>query len=447
MAKGTNYTEKDTKKDFERFQKGEIDWNQIRGFNDEHKFWIIRNRLNSSFLVHDELMTDEILREYILSGNSNFYKCHIYGRGNDIKKADKETLKLHQRIKSLQITEKEWLSAIKKRDRKNCSTLYLDDFMMLVKNCTTLTVKLAEAIFYKAPLMIMDEEIRKTLFESDKKYDVSDYLIHQIMNRDLGLTIDNDVPISEKTWQYIANNYKKARFMEDELVVHPDRPNWVRQKEIEKCAILPRTLKEDMTADDVLFWFKIHGKRLYKDQVINYLKEFECNDWERVVTENPDIFQYLKRPKASICEAAIKARPENIQYIKNPSEKLKVLAISLDENCKQYVEITDKTCKALGIPTTEITPELYPESYYLVSFYEDLCDEGYLHYHTVIEGKNMKKFMEGTFTVSFGNLDDGERREVSECARVQSITKEEYDVLNKLGLSHCSSGYFGFHED
>ena len=94
------------------------------------------------------------------------------------------------------------------------------------------------------------------------------------------------------------------------------------------------------------------------------------------------------------------------------------------------------------VETKENNP--YPAKYYLVSFNEDLCDEGYLHYHEIVEGKDMIDFMRQTFRVSFGNLDDDEVRRVSECANVKAITEEEYEILKKLGLDYSSSGYFGF---
>ena len=140
----------------------------------------------------------------------------------------------------------------------------------------------------------------------------------------------------------------------------------------------------------------------------------------------------------------MKANPENIGYVRKPSEKLKALAITLNPKCKQYVEVTEKTCKLLGWDIEEKTPEPYPAPYYLVMMSEDLCDEGYLEYVEVIEGKNMKKFMEDSFSLHFGNLEDGETRYVKDCANIKELTKEEYQILCKLGLTHIESGHFYF---
>lgn len=79
MSLETNYTVEDTKSDFERFKEGGLDWNQIRGFNDEHKWWIIRNKPKSSFLCHNELVTDEMLKECILLGYCDFVRFSITG--------------------------------------------------------------------------------------------------------------------------------------------------------------------------------------------------------------------------------------------------------------------------------------------------------------------------------------------------------------------------------
>lgn len=73
------YTPEDTENDFNRFKAGEILWTQIRGFNDEHKRWIIRNKVNSSFLLKDDLMDDEMLKEGIVVGNISFSKYSLFG--------------------------------------------------------------------------------------------------------------------------------------------------------------------------------------------------------------------------------------------------------------------------------------------------------------------------------------------------------------------------------
>lgn len=420
------FTEQDIINDFERFKKGEIYWNQIRGFNDEHKYWIIHNTPNSSFLTHAELMTDEMLKECILRGYDNFFRHSLFNQENE------ELKRIIERIKSLNITEDEWLEGIANHIPNKGYSFLFNSFMDMVLNCTELSFNLAYAIFYKSPLMILNEEMQSLLFKSEKKFEISNYLIHQTIENGLQICLPQNTPISEETWKYIEENYDKAFMIKNEIFLRDDVPISIRRKEIEDSRYINRNMKENMTVDDVLYWYDLYAKEL--NGVEDYMKDFSCN-WINVVSKNPEIFKYVPRQTVKICEAAIKAEPKNIQYVKKPSEKLKNLAVSLNPDCKKYVELTEKT------------PESYLANYYLVSFTEDLCDEGYLHCHMVVEGKDMKKFMNKTFTVSFGNLYDDEKRRVSECASIKELTKEEYQVLKKLHLESDMSGYFNFDID
>lgn len=449
MENKVNYTVKDTESDFLRFQAGEIFWDQIRGFNDEHKWWIIRNKPNSSFICNDELMTDEMLKECILLGYSDFYRTPMFKKGEKenehIKQFMKKYNSLNERICSLNLTEDEWIQGIKNRKSEN-TFFFIDEYIEMVLQCAKLTYSIAEAIFYKNPVFLTHEKINDLLLNSEKKYEITDYLMHQILDNDLHLGMSSDLPISDETWKYIESKFDDS-WISDDILEHPNCPDSIRQKEIKNSKYISRKMKKNMKANEIILWYN-----LYKDEISDvdyYLKEFKSEEWEQVVTLQPEIFQYLYKPKAKVCEAAVKAEPMNIKYVKKPSEKLKVLAIQLNPKCQEFVEITEKTSELLGYPIqkTMETPKPYPEKYYLVSFEEDLCDEGYLHYHTIVEGKDMVEFMKQTFRVSFGNLYDDEIRRVSKCANVKAITEEEYNVLKKLDLDYSSSGYFSFDDD
>ena len=437
MSLETNYTVEDTKSDFERFKEGGLDWNQIRGFNDEHKWWIIRNKPRSSFLCHDELMTDEMLKECILLGYCDFVRFSIFGNKNQ-----EEIDAIVARVKSLNLTEAEWLQGIKNRIPVGMF-LEVDSYGMLVFNCAELTYTLIEALFYKFPMFIFEQKVYDTLLGSEDKYKYTDHLIHLILDENLHMGIAPDWPLSKETWDYIESRFDDT-MRDDEIIKREDCPASIRRKEIERGHYISRAMEAHMTADEIVYWYELYGNDIR--DVKNELKDVYCEEWENVVSQKPELFKYIYKPKAKVCEEAIKADPLNIQYVPNPSEKLKVLAIQLNPKAKKYVKMTEKTCKALGIDfkveTKENNP--YPAKYYLVSFNEDLCDEGYLHYHEIVEGKDMIDFMRQTFRVSFGNLDDDEGRRVSECANVKAITEEEYEILKKLGLDYSSSGYFGF---
>ena len=56
----------------------------------------------------------------------------------------------------------------------------------------------------------------------------------------------------------------------------------------------------------------------------------------------------------------------------------------------------------------------------------------------------MEDFMESQFSLTFGNLDDYNKRMVKDCFSYQPITEDEYRLLKKLGLSSLSSGIWSF---
>lgn len=428
-----NFTEQDTRNDFERMKKGEIYWNQVRGFNDEHKWWIINNMKDSTFLSHDELMTDEMIKECIIHGICDFFKVGFF------KSLDADDIKpLIDRIKNLGLTEEEWLQAIKNREIKHPG-MFPDEMILMVETCAELTVDICFAIINKNPFMVVEKVIRDILLESNRKYEFSSFFVHQVFENNLHVQIPNDLPIDEETWNYIEG-LNLIYWNNKYLLKRSDCPISIRRKAIEESEEA-WAIRDEMTADDVLYWFEY-----YKDKVEawRYVKNFHCDNWEDVVAKKNEIFPYIPKQTAKVCEIAVKANPENIKYVRKPSEKLKKLALTLNPNCKQYIDITEKTCKMMGWNIEEKTPDPYPAPYYLVKFSEDLCDEGYLNYVTVVKGKNMNHFINKSFTVSFGNLDDDTTRYVRDCASIQEITKEEYDILCKLGLDNIESGFFYF---
>ena len=78
---------------------------------------------------------------------------------------------------------------------------------------------------------------------------------------------------------------------------------------------------------------------------------------------------------------------------------------------------------------------------------EDLADEGDLVRHMIVAGKDMQKFLNGTVSISFGNLDDDEERKISKIAKYKPITKEEIEILKKFNVDDIESGYWMFNDD
>lgn len=444
-----NFTPQDTENDFKRFQNGELRWHQIRGFNDEHKMWIIHNKPNSSFLICDHFMSDEVLREAICEGVLN-YKERDFMCGN---KSPEDVEAFKKRVQSLNITEAEWLKAISKTEIND--KWFGSNFLHVAADMSDLTYDIAEAIFYKFPTYIVfSEKIRDMLLSSDKKYEISDYVVHKIIEDDLHIGLEGYLTLNEDTWNYLDSIYDKIPYhIQEEIFERPDCPSSLRIKEIKSTKNIHSGLEKSMKAEELVLYYDLYNTERYFSSNV---KDFESCEWEEAVRQRPQLFQYIHKPNAKICEAAVEADPMNIKFVKKPSEKLKVMAIKANPKCQNFVEMTEKTSKLLGYDVqtapsekTEVPKkaEPYPEKYYLVSFDEDLCDEGNLHYHEIVEGKDMIEYMKQTFRVNFGNMDDDRYRRVSDCACVTPVTEAEYNVLRKLNLLSSESGYFNFDDE
>ena len=213
-------------------------------------------------------------------------------------------------------------------------------------------------------------------------------------------------------------------------------------------------VNKDMSAQEVVHWYQLYG-RPNRENSYERLKEIvngiNCDDWVSVVTECPRIFSMLEAPDPDVCKAAVSAHPANIRFVKNPPDELTILALSLDMSCARYrqVTLTDKVCKALKLDRKKDIPSVsyrYPAPYYLVSFHENLADEGSLYHHKVMTGIEVERFLKGSFHIHFGNINDSGSRNILKRANVMALTQEEYNVLRKLNLLYINSGYFSFDE-
>lgn len=415
-------------RDFQRMKDGELLWTQVEGFDDECKWWLINNEKYSTFFRNIELMNDEMLKTLIVNkGCSDFFSLAMVTDDESEKKS------IIDRIKGLNLTENEWLTALKNFTNYNTEPILLSSFYMMVYECADMTNEIAVTLCNIVIFLINDKRIEPYLKESDKE-NIFDNYINKVINNtngSVGLDLNNDIPISEKTWNIIEKNLDKLNSsLSKDLLNHKDCPTSIHHMYIAKDKYL-HDLKI-LTAEEVIYWFDLY----HNQNLSSIITDIVCDDWGSVVRERPDIFKLLKNPNATVCKIAVEVDANNYFLCKKPSKKLTDFAIKCHPELKRKIE--NKNIKE---------KQAYTSPYYLVKFMEDLCDEGYLVCSKIIKGKDMKSFMDKTFCVIFGNLYDDTDRKVKDCVEVIPLTEEKANLLFELGFDNFGDGNFIFEDE
>lgn len=245
--------------------------------------------------------------------------------------------------------------------------------------------------------------------------------------------------LTDDMWKEICGT-KEYRLIAEYLKRGFDAPDFVKEEVLLSSS--GDSYAEDVPLNGHLL--KVFFDR-WRDEVSEYfIREVLKNNTDRMETIKayPELYKYIGKPKKAETELAVELMPKNLEFVKKQSEKICLMALEKDPSVSKYVKIqTDAISELIGIKE-EVTE--YPAPYYLLSACEDLADEGYLNYVTIIEGKDMEDFMESQFSLTFGNLYDYNKRMVKDCFSYQPITEDEYRLLKKLGLSLLSSGIWSF---
>lgn len=417
--------------EFEALKSGKLSYRQIDDLTDEMKWYLVKSDEPTGFKRDYPLMSDDMLRYLIVNGETPGYVT------------TKNVDDLYKRIVNLNITEDEWVQGIKK-----CKITWISPEYpyMILKSGVTITNKMALEICKRMPLFIKEDRINSVLSYNDK-IAISQAYTNMLKNGvRLPFQLPKILPLTDDQWRQLQNQndirYQKS-FLQRE-----DMPTDIKRELLKEMNYID-DFGNNLSENDIIFWLHHHKNddEYYIEKAVNY--HIPTTMLPNITKACIWIFPLLKKKTAKVCQIAVEIDPSNIRFVKRPSDKLRVLAVTKDPSTKQYLDkITPAVLKILGenldIETENAKINKYPNDYYLVQFHEDLCDEGYLHCIKIVEGKNMEDFMRSTFTVSFGNMDDNETRNVSDCATIMPITKEERDILEKLNLTHIESGFFDF---
>lgn len=383
---------------FTLLQQDKINIDSIENPTDEMLWWAINN--------------DKPIRKVKLSKDMIL---HLLGNG-------KSTFNIKQ-LNDIEVPENTWVSYINK-----LKFFVADPIMKYILSSIEMTENIAMALCLRFPIFYTDENIKKNVPENRKR-EISDVFFNGLKNETRWHSeLPTELPISDEQWSWmLETNYLVlcTGRIENYIQKRHDVPKSVKYEILK----FNHYLKEfgPITADELIVWLDAHKDRMdtwqCQDSIKYYLK---CDDMESVLKTHGWFIKYLKNQSYKLCKASLDCDPSNIQYIKKPSEKVINYALSLDESVREYIKIENQ----------------YPANKYLIKFHENLCDEGYLIKVCVIDGKDMADFMDRTTSLSFGNLEDNEERNVKSIASYVPITDDELKVLRKFGLDNIQSGYF-----
>lgn len=407
--------------EFEKLKAGKIFYWQVEDFTDEMKWYLIKNVPNSAFLSDYKMMNDEMLAYAIKNG--------IF-RYTDLK----EDKKLGSRINSLELTESDWIQGIKSSKDKNSFFCRLVLTYVSPTSSIALEVCKAYPTAFDFVLSMLSEEHKKELAQ----------LMFNMIKEEPSYSFPNMLQLTDEMWNELTESKCFGKPFWKELMERDDVPDKFIKSYLDCTDYLYHP--EKFSPENIAYWANAHrdsGWRCYCS-LDNMSDRQAC----KVIPLIPWAFKEMDRRTLKFCLAAVKADVTNMQYIQNPSEKLMVEAVKANKEAAKYLEvITPKVKELIGdMVVPGVKADLYPEKYYLVSFNEDLADEGYLQYRVIVKGEDMDAFMRQTFKLSFGNIDDDEERYVSQCANFMPLTEEEYKVLTKFKIEGMS-GYFSFSND
>lgn len=410
--------------EFEKLKAGKIFYWQVENFTDEMKWYLIKNVPNSSFLSDYKMMNDEMLAYAIKNGVFR----------NPGPKKDGE---LASRINSLELTESDWIQGIK--SSKDFKTAF---FCSLVSEYASLTSSIVLEMCKTYPKTAYCSIIH--ILSKEHIKELSQFMFNEVKNNP-EYSFPNTLPITDEMWNELIESRCFSRLSDwSEYMKREDVPDKFIKGYLDCTEYLYEP--EKFSPENVAYWANAHRNSGWKcyNCLDNMSERLAC----KVIRIIPWAFKEMERRTIKFCLAAVKADVKNMQYIKNPSEKLMVEAVKTNKEAAKYLEvITPKVRELIGdMVVPGVKAVLYPEKYYLVSFDENLADEGNLQCKIIVKGEDMDAFMQQTFKVSFGNLDDDEERYVSQRAKIVPLTEEEYKILTKFNIE-CMSGYFSFSND
>lgn len=410
--------------EFEKLKAGKIYYWQVEDFTDEMKWYLIKNVPNSAFLREFDMMNNEMLAYAIKEG--------IFINPNSDKNEE-----LASRINDIQLTENDWIQGIKKAIK--FKTAY---FCLLVSTYAPLTSSIILEMCKAYPEAVYCSFVSN--LSEEHMAELSQFMFDMVKEGTED-TFPNTLPLTDEMWDELTKSKCFGiSYAWSEYLQRDDVPDKFIRCYLDCVDYLYEP--EKFSPENIAYWANAHrndGWKCYK-----YLDSMSDKLACKVIPLIPWAFKEMNRRTHKFCLAAIKADVENMQYIQNPSEKLMIEAVKANKEAAKYLKVVTPEVKELIGDTVvpEVKADLYPEKYYLVSFDENLADEGDLQCKVIVKGEDMEAFMQQTFRVSFGNLDDDEERYVSQRANVMPLTEEEYKVLTKFNIE-CMSGYFSFSND
>lgn len=353
-------------------------------------------------------------------------------------------------------TEKDIIEGIKNSEMNlwwNEFCQALPEELMSKKIATAAVKKYSMCIGYPAIKPLKDDKLIELAFKSyEREYnwfkenDSDHKCSMQMVLTDEELTDDRVMKILEiegdrVLWRFGKSKNKLSKKVREYIVK-------TYKKSLEELSL---------DGEEILLWYDSHFNEDMRRSYIWDRLFSEYNDKTALLEKHGHLIVNIKKPKAGEKMAAIKCDPMNLQHIYQQTEKLCMAALEINKDAFKFVNNkTKKILKFMGIEEEKkddtekskqaVGNEFKDNANYLVTMEINLADEGYLHYSSVVKGKNMDKFLNQYVSVSFGNL-DGEDELVRLVANYQEITDDEIKTIKKLGLLGRDSGVWKFNNN